>query len=80
MSERTLSRYLEKEGLTWRGLINKVRLEKAENLLEQTNKSLQIIAEEVGFANLSSFSHAFTKYKGISPSEFRKLLEHMTSG
>lgn len=79
MSERTLSRHLEKEGKTWRGLINKARLEKAEKLLDESDITLQQIAVEIGFANLSSFSHAFTKYKGISPSEYRKLLESMTA-
>jgi len=72
MSERTLTRRLEKEEYTWRQLIGDVRIEKAEMLLKVSNKSIQNIAEEVGFSSVSSLSHAFTKSRGVSPSEFRK--------
>ncbi len=79
MSERTLTRHLEKEGITWRELMRRVRLEKAEMMLQMHSKPLQKIADEVGFSSLSSFSHAFAKHKGISPSEYRKLIEAMES-
>ena len=74
VSERTLTRHLEKEESSWRSLVSEVRLEKAELLLKISSKPLQKIAEEVGFASVSSFSHAFTKYKGLSPSEYRRQL------
>ncbi len=74
MSERTLARHLEKQGLSWRKLLSQVRLQKAENLLLGSGQSLQKITDEVGFASVSSLSHAFTKDKGMSPSEFRKSL------
>ncbi len=74
MSERTLARHLEKQGLSWRKLLSKVRLQKAENLLMSSEQSLQKITDEVGFSSVSSLSHAFTKDKGMSPSEFRKSL------
>lgn len=72
MSERTLTRHLEKEGETWRSLISTIRLEKAQHLLTDSNKSLQQICDTVGYANVSSLSHAFHKYKGVSPTEYRK--------
>lgn len=80
VSERTLTRHLEKESTSWRGLVSEVRLEKAELLLKITNKPLQKIADEVGFASVSSFSHAFTKFKGMSPTEYkRQMMEAMIS-
>jgi len=72
MSTRSLARQLEKHNTNWRNLISKIRIEKAEQLLLDTDMSLWDIAEAVGFASPSSFSHAFTKHKNISPSEFRK--------
>ncbi len=74
MSERTLARHLEKQGLSWRKLLSKVRLQKAEYLLLSSEHSLQKVTDEVGFASVSSLSHAFSKDKGMSPSEFRKSL------
>lgn len=74
VSERTLTRHLEREDTSWRGLVSEVRLEKAELLLKITTKPLQKIADEVGFASVSSFSHAFTKHKGMSPTEYRRQL------
>ncbi len=77
MSERTFSRHLEKESSSWRLLITEARLEKAELLLKISNKPLQKISDEVGFSSVSSLSHAFTKYKGMSPTEFRKGLKEL---
>lgn len=71
MSERTFTRHLEKENKNWRGILSEVRLKKADELLLRGNASLQTIANEVGFASVSSFSHAFTKYKAMAPSEYR---------
>lgn len=73
MSERTLARHLSKEAISWRKLLSEVRIEKAEMLLKSTQKSIQQICDQVGFANLSSFSHAFNKKNNISPSEFRRI-------
>jgi len=72
MSTRSLARQLEKNKTNWRNLVSKIRIEKAEGILLETILPLCDIAEIVGFANPSSFSHAFTKQKGISPSEYRK--------
>ncbi len=79
MSERTLARHLEKQGLSWRKLLSQVRLKKAENLLRSSEHSIQKITDEVGFASVSSLSHAFTKDKGMSPSEYRKSVNNLAN-
>lgn len=79
MSERTLTRHLEKEGTNWRRFISNIRLEKAQGLLTDSNKTLQQISDTVGYANVSSLSHAFNKYKGLSPTEYRKECLSMNS-
>lgn len=48
------------------------RLNNATSLLIHTNKSITEIAIQSGFSNYSTFSKTFTKYRHISPSEYRK--------
>lgn len=73
MSERTLTRHLEKESITWRQIVREVRLNKAQLLLSASDKSIQVIAAEVGFSSVSAFSRAFVKHIGMSPSLYRRL-------
>ncbi|KZN68252.1 hypothetical protein N473_07450 [Pseudoalteromonas luteoviolacea CPMOR-1] len=48
------------------------RLEKAEQLINTTNKRVTDIAFECGFEELSYFSRAFKQHFNITPSELRK--------
>lgn len=49
------------------------RLNKAKRLLEETDDSIEKIAELCGCDNLSQFSYIFKKWNSITPSEYRKL-------
>lgn len=51
--------------------LDKVRIEKAKELLEQGMKVYQV-AEQVGYSNVDYFHAKFRKYVGISPSAYRK--------
>ncbi|QJD82504.1 response regulator transcription factor [Cohnella herbarum] len=51
--------------------VDKVRIRKAKELLNQGVKVAQV-AEKVGFANVDYFYSKFRKYEGVSPSSFRK--------
>jgi len=48
------------------------RIEKAKELIQFTNNSISEIAEHVGFPDIHSFSKAFKKIDGVSPSFYRK--------
>lgn len=52
--------------------IQSVRLQKAKVLMINSNKSINEIALEVGFAEPSYFSAVFKKHFNVSPSEFRQ--------
>lgn len=52
--------------------INEKRLQKAKNLLKE-DKSIQEIAEMVGFNTYSYFYKVFKKMTGMSPEDYRKL-------
>lgn len=55
--------------------INRIRIEKAIQLLTCSNLSIIEISEEVGFTYPRYFSTAFKQEKGITPTEFRKKLK-----
>jgi two-component system response regulator YesN len=50
----------------------KVRMEKAEQLLLDSNYSINDISEQCGFGSITYFHTTFKKEKGITPSEFRQ--------
>ena len=51
--------------------INKERISKAKELLQNTNLLTYEIAEAVGYKDATYFSSIFRKYEGISPSEYK---------
>lgn len=51
---------------------NQLRINRAKLLLFTTNKSIAQIAEESGFNDVFSFSHAFKKSTGMSPSNYAR--------
>lgn len=52
--------------------IKKLRMEKAKELLENTDFSIQHIAGQVGYQSNSSFSRAFKEYSGLSPAQYKR--------
>ena len=50
--------------------VNKVRIEKAKQLLINKDLSVSMVAEKCGFKSLHYFSRAFKQEEGISPSEY----------
>ncbi len=79
VSERTLQRQLEGESATFTAVHDSVRAEIAQALL--TNRALKVeaIAQSVGFAEVASFSKAFTRWLGYSPSRYREHLDRKRS-
>lgn len=59
-------------GTTPLNYINRLRMERAKSLLENTNLPVSEIMLQVGFEDLSSFSNFFKHYSGYNPKVFRK--------
>ncbi|MBP3963845.1 response regulator transcription factor [Paenibacillus lignilyticus] len=53
--------------------LNRIRLEKAKELLLGTNLRSYEVAQQVGFTDDSYFSRAFKKHTGVRPNGFRRL-------
>ncbi|MCL9783448.1 AraC family transcriptional regulator [Vibrio sp. S4M6] len=60
-------RFKESIGVTTLQYITEQRMEKAKALLTHTDLPVQLIAERVGYSDLSAFSRRFSKYFGLSP-------------
>ncbi|MBT2290376.1 helix-turn-helix domain-containing protein [Paenibacillus albidus] len=50
------------------------RIDKAKQLMQETDKSIQEISEEVGYTNYNSFNRAFKNVVGLAPSDYRKAI------
>ena len=59
-------------GTTPNVFITSYRLERAMELLRETNLSVTEIASACGFNSSSYFTESFVKYKGCTPTEYRK--------
>lgn len=55
--------------------INMLRVQKAKELLKNTNMSIKDIAKDVGFEGHSYFSMIFKRYVNCTPGEYRKNLK-----
>ena len=56
-----------------------IRMNNAVSLLETTDYNMTEISAIIGYDNPLYFSRLFKKYKGVSPSEYRKLLQKKNS-
>lgn len=71
MSIRTLDRHLKRENTGYRQLLNQTRLDRAKELLLQSDLSIATIAHELDYTDAANFTRAFGKATGLSPSQFR---------
>ena len=73
MSPRTFARRFRAEtGATPHSWVTKQRVLRAEQLLEQTDRSIEWIASDVGFGNAATLRHHFTRSRGVSPQQYRR--------
>ena len=68
-----LQRRLKDEGVNYNDLQNDVRKTLALNLLENETLALGEIAFSLGYSEVSAFNHAFRRWVGQSPGDYRRL-------
>ncbi|NIK77149.1 two-component system response regulator YesN [Paenibacillus castaneae] len=67
------SRIFKKEtGETFVEFVTKRKMEKAKELLDQSNQSIDSIAQELAYDHSSYFNKLFRAFSGMSPHEYRK--------
>lgn len=72
MGGRTLQTKLRGEGTTLRAVLDEVRRDLAAALLGRPDLALFDVAFALGFSEQSGFNHAFKRWTGLTPSEFRR--------
>ena len=75
LSPNYLSKIFKKEtGSTFKETLNRIRIEKAKELLQNPGLRHYEIAELVGYSDYKKFSEYFHKYSGCSAKEYRAKL------
>ena len=75
MSSRTMQRMLKKQNTTFAALHDEVRVNLAKYYVKDVRSDLTEIAFLLGFSELSTFSRAFKRLIGQSPSQYRSACE-----
>ncbi|WP_246669398.1 MULTISPECIES: AraC family transcriptional regulator [unclassified Bradyrhizobium] len=71
MHPRTLRRRLDAEQVTYREIVAEVRLTLAVEYLRNTQMTNEEIAVRLDYSDAANFRHAFVRWTGKSPSDFR---------
>lgn len=73
VSPSHFSRLIHKRfGQNFTDLLNQMRVDRAAEMLNQTDKPLKTIAQETGFCDQSYFAKVFRRWRGVSPAQFRR--------
>jgi AraC-like DNA-binding protein len=71
MSGRSLRRRLVEEGSSFGALLEGRRVTAAKRLLENPELPIQEVAHTMGFATPAAFHHAFKRWTGMTPKQYR---------
>lgn len=71
LGPRTLQRRLDGEGVSYRALLDSVRMDRARALIRETDAPLSNIADLVGYSDPAHFTRAFRRRFGVPPSAHR---------
>jgi AraC-like DNA-binding protein/mannose-6-phosphate isomerase-like protein (cupin superfamily) len=66
-------------GFTYKHYLQKLRVDRASELLSSTDMSVRDISEEVGYQNRTFFYKLFSEHTGVSPIEYRKKYDSMNN-
>ena len=71
MSTRTLARKLNAEGVSFSDILDQLRLALAQRYLSERELPISEISWLLGYSEVSSFTHAFKRWTGKTPRQFR---------
>ncbi len=72
LSSRTLQRRLQERHLRYQQVLDEVRRELARQLIYDESLSLNDVADYLGFNDQSAMQHAFRRWEGITPGQYRR--------
>jgi two-component system, response regulator YesN len=65
--------FKKESGKNFLEYLSETRMNKAKEFLKETNLSIAVICEKVGYCDIKHFTKSFKKIAGIKPNEYRKL-------
>ena len=68
---RTFQRLMAERGTTYSDLLDRVRLDRARQLLEGSDLTITEVARAAGYTDTSNFARAFRRLTGRSPTQYR---------
>ncbi|MDD9937588.1 MAG: AraC family transcriptional regulator [Myxococcales bacterium] len=71
LSRSSLHRELQREGVSFKQVLNETRRELAHQYLQDPLQSLDEVADRLGFADRRAFTRAFKRWEGVPPSQAR---------
>lgn len=71
MPASTFRRRLGEEGTSWQAIKNELRRDMAIAALREKSEPVDHLAHALGFAEAAAFHHAFKKWTGMRPSDYR---------
>ena len=72
MTESSFSRYFRRAtGNSFTDFVNRLRINRACQLLMETDRYITNVCYDVGFNNVANFNRRFLQLKGMTPKEFR---------
>ncbi|EDY86705.1 transcriptional regulator, AraC family, putative [gamma proteobacterium HTCC5015] len=74
MTGRTLQRRLQQEELNFQQVVDRARFKRACDLLHDPNSSIEQISDALGFSDRRSFTRSFSRWSGLTPSQYRKMM------
>ena len=81
MTESRFSRFFHRAtGNTFTDFVNRVRINRACQLLMESERLITDICYEVGFHNVANFNRRFRDIKGMTPREYRRQVESRFAG
>ncbi len=72
ISRRSLQRFLEAHGTSFSRLVEQVMVNRAIDLLGDSELPLKTVARELGYSEPAHFSRAFRRMTGLTPSAYRE--------
>ena len=76
MSTRCLQHRLKQEGQTFRSLLNRIRRKIALDVLNKDRMNLCELAFLLGYSEQSAFNHAFKRWTGRTPMQYKQNLQN----
>jgi AraC-like DNA-binding protein len=72
MHRRTLDRLLQRQGVSYGGLVEALNNDMARQLLRETDLQVQEVAASLLYSSAANFATAFRRWTDMTPSEFRR--------